>query len=92
MDQIDRAIKESGGLVAVSARLKGMGAEVSVQRLSNWTTRGVPIEYMRLLEEATENRVRCWDVFPGTWHRIWPELIGTAGAPPAPEGEQARVA
>lgn len=25
---------------------------------------------------------RLWDLRPDDWHRIWPELIGTEGAPP----------
>jgi len=24
---------------------------------------------------------RLWDLRPDDWHRIWPELIGTEGAP-----------
>ena len=87
MDQIERAIKDAGGPAAVAARL-----QVSIQRLSNWTTRGVPVEFMRPLEAATGNRVRCWHVFPTTWHRIWPELVGSEGAPPVPDSQPARAA
>jgi hypothetical protein len=25
-----------------------------------------------------------WDSRPGDWHLIWPELVGTEGAPPVP--------
>lgn len=25
-----------------------------------------------------------WDLRPSDWHRIWPELIGSPGAPEAP--------
>ena len=34
------------------------------------------------IERETQNRVRRWDLRPGDWHRIWPELIGQKGAPP----------
>ena len=39
------------------------------------------------IERETEQRVRRWDLRPGDWHLIWPELIGQEGAPavePAP--------
>lgn len=25
-----------------------------------------------------------WDLRPNDWHIVWPELVGTEGAPPAP--------
>lgn len=37
------------------------------------------------LECATSLHVRRWDTRPEDWHLIWPELIGTEGAPPIPE-------
>ena len=33
------------------------------------------------IERATAGAVRRWDMRPGDWHRIWPELVGTDGAP-----------
>jgi hypothetical protein len=33
--------------------------------------------------------VRRWDIRPKDWHRIWPELIGAAGAPQIPTCEPA---
>jgi DNA-binding transcriptional regulator YdaS (Cro superfamily) len=33
------------------------------------------------IERATDLKVRRWDLRPKDWYRIWPELIGTAGAP-----------
>lgn len=37
-----------------------------------------------LLERATGGAVRRWDLRPADWHLIWPELVGTEGAPAAP--------
>ena len=37
------------------------------------------------IEVATAGDVRRWDLRPDDWHRIWPELIGTDGAPAIPE-------
>jgi hypothetical protein len=25
--------------------------------------------------------VKCWDLRPTDWHRIWPDLVGSKGAP-----------
>lgn len=34
------------------------------------------------LEHFSGRQVRRWDLRPDDWHRMWPELIGTEGAPP----------
>ena len=36
------------------------------------------------LDAATDGAVRRWDMRPDDWHRFWPELIGTEGAPAVP--------
>lgn len=33
------------------------------------------------IERATGGAVMRWDLRPDDWDRIWPELIGTEGAP-----------
>ena len=33
------------------------------------------------IEQATDSRVMRWDLRPEDWARIWPELIGSCGAP-----------
>lgn len=37
-----------------------------------------------LIERESEGSVRRWDLRPSDWHRHWPELIGTEGAPVIP--------
>lgn len=54
---------------------------VSVQRLSNWTERGVPIEHCAAIEQATNGAVRRWDLRPTDWWKIWPELLNAPGRP-----------
>ena len=49
--------------------------------------RPVPAERGADIERACEGHVRRWDLRPDDWHRIWPELIGTEGAPAVPELE-----
>lgn len=34
------------------------------------------------IQKATSELVMRWDLRPDDWARIWPELIGTKGAPP----------
>ena len=46
--------------------------------------RPIPERLGAPLEAACELRVRRWDEWPKTWHLIWPELLGTEGAPEAP--------
>ncbi len=33
------------------------------------------------IEALSNLRVRRWDLRPHDWHLIWPELVGTPGAP-----------
>ena len=42
-----------------------------------------PVEAVRV-ERDTKRALRRWDLCPGNWHKIWPELIGKKGAPPIP--------
>lgn len=35
-------------------------------------------------EVASDFEVRRWDLRPHDWHQIWPDLIGTEGAPSVP--------
>ena len=43
-----------------------------------------------VIERASGLAVRRWNLRPTDWHRIWPELIGSKGAPPIPaEAEKA---
>ena len=44
-------------------------------------------ELAAALERESQSAVRRWDMRPDDWHLIWPELIGSAGAP-EPKAEQ----
>ena len=48
----------------------------------------VPVDRAADFEAASDGQVRRWHMFPATWHRIWPELIGADGAPPVPAEQQ----
>lgn len=51
--------------------------------VSRWAggDRPVPIDKCYAIEKATNCQVMRWDLHPDKWHLIWPELIGTDGAP-----------
>jgi DNA-binding transcriptional regulator YdaS (Cro superfamily) len=49
-----------------------------------------PVEAVRV-EKATKGKLRRWDLCPGNWHLIWPELIGKKGAP-TPEAAPEKTA
>lgn len=45
-----------------------------------------------VIERESERRVRRWSLRPNDWHLIWPELIGTEGAPDVPAAVEVRDA
>lgn len=67
------------------------GLGISPSYLSQMSTghRPIPVITAVRIEELTEGAVRRWDMFPADWYRIWPELLKTDGAPPAPEAAAA---
>ena len=63
--------------------------EVAPSFVNQWikSDRPIPIPTCVLIEQRTEGAVRRWDLRPTDWWLIWPELIGTEGAPAVPEPE-----
>ena len=59
---------------------------VSPQAVIFWRDgrRELPMRHGAAIELATGGQVRRWHLWPTEWARIWPELIGTTGAPEAP--------
>jgi DNA-binding transcriptional regulator YdaS (Cro superfamily) len=47
---------------------------VSVQVVSNWKDRGIPIERCVAIENATGGKVTRRELRPEDWRSIWPEL------------------
>jgi len=61
---------------------RAMGEDVLRQHVEHWLKGGrVPPERAPALEKLCGMKVRLWDLRPGDWHLIWPELVGTEGAP-----------
>lgn len=46
-------------------------------------TREFPPEHCVTIEQS--KGIKRWVLRPTDWHRIWPELIGTEGAPATPQ-------
>ena len=78
MKPIEAAIQEAGGPSRVASALK-----VSPQAVCFWRDekRKFPEEHGAALEAMAPVSGRRWDIWPDDWHRIWPELIATPGAP-----------
>ena len=84
MNPIATAIRLAGGPAAV-AQLLGLSTQaVCFYRDGR---RALPPQYAATVEKAGGCVVRRWEMFPQTWHRIWPELIDTEGAPDVPTQE-----
>lgn len=86
-DPIELAAEACGGLAKV-ADLMGE----SVQTVSNWRSRGVPVLRCAQMEAVAGRAVMRWHMRPADWHLIWPELIGTEGAPAVPSAAAAQAA
>lgn len=61
---------------------------VSNATVSEWRTgrRPIPIVQCHPLVRSFAGKVTLCDLRPTDWHLIWPELIGTEGAPEPPGG------
>ena len=70
MEHIDRAAQACGGL----AKLAGLLGE-SVQTVSNWRSRGIPLVKCSLIEAASNGAITRRDMRPDDWHLVWPELV-----------------
>jgi len=83
MEALNQACDAAGGVSAIASQIG-----VTQQAVSNWKKRGnVPAFHCAAIEKATSGAVRRWHLRPDDWHRIWPELIGTPGAPAVAEAK-----
>ena len=76
---LSEAITDHGGLSAC-ARMIG----VRPPTMHQWIKGLRPVPPRRCCAIESVLAVRRWDLRPRDWHLIWPELVGTAGAPPVP--------
>lgn len=67
-------------------------AGVSEQYLYQCLTgrRGMRANLAVHVSRVSEGRIRLWDLRSADWWTVWPDLIGTAGAPKVPRGKTPR--
>jgi DNA-binding transcriptional regulator YdaS (Cro superfamily) len=84
MNPVQVAIDEYGGPSKV-AQLLG----VSVQAVCFWRDgkRSFPVEHCATIAKHSNGKVHRWDLRPDDWFSVWPELVGTRGAPRVPAAE-----
>jgi DNA-binding transcriptional regulator YdaS (Cro superfamily) len=89
MNPVGVAVELVGGPSKLAALLG-----VSPQAVIFWRDgkREPPVRIGASLERLTDGRVPRWAFRPHDWHVIWPELIGSAGAPAVPTGPTQRAA
>lgn len=81
---VARAVRLLGGPVNAARKLE---AE-RYQTVQSWVREGrVPANYAPALADLTG--VPVWELRPDDWHRIWPMLVGTDGAPEIPAEKKA---
>lgn len=83
---VARAIRiasgKAGGLTALGVAVGVSGKAPPGAIVWAWVDRGrVPPEYCKQVQAIGGEGCELWDMRPEDWHRIWPELIGAAGAP-----------
>lgn len=72
-----------GGGAALAEKL-GISRVYFMQLAARQDGREPSPELCVSIERESLLQVRRWDLRPKDWHRIWPELIGTDGAPDLP--------
>jgi hypothetical protein len=78
LNPVQRALAKFDGSPTKMAAALGNG--VLRQHIEHWRESGrVPTEHCRAVHDLTD--VKCWELRPADWSRIWPDLIGTKGAP-----------
>lgn len=80
------AVRLRGGYTKLANEIGVTGPSVH-----EWTSgrRRVPARRCVEIERVTSCEVRRWDLRPGDWWLIWPELIDAAGAPRVPAATEA---
>lgn len=60
---------------------EGLGIPVTYLSQMASGARAITAERASAIERLTSRQLMRWDLRPDDWHLIWPELLGTPGAP-----------
>ena len=82
--RLNEYLQTERGLCARIAAKLGI-APAYLSQIASGTRNAHPALAREIEDACRVGAVRRWDLRPDDWHRIWPELIGTEGAPPLPE-------
>lgn len=83
MNPVDRVMQVLN--VGATGLARVIGADAKRQHVEYWRRQGrVPPAAVKQLVRAADGALREWDFMPNDWHRIWPELIDSPGAPCVP--------
>ena len=77
--ELNEYLSEMPGRQVEMAKAIGMSGSFLSQIARG--ARAAPAAFAPAIQELSGYRVRVWDLRPKDWHRIWPELVGQAGAP-----------
>ena len=83
--QLSTFLRQQRGRIAYIAGHMGWAPAYLSQMAAG--RRPVPVERAAELERMCGFEVRRWDLFPDRWSQIWPELVGTEGAPAPADAE-----
>lgn len=78
--QLADYLQTERGLCARMAAQLGI-APAYLSQIANGVRKAHPALAREIVTECAAGNVQLWDLRPTDWHRIWPELIGTEGAP-----------
>lgn len=84
--QLNTWLKAQPGRIARLARAIGCTPSFisQIRAGPGASRRPVPAALCPRIEVETSFEVRRWEMRPDDWHLIWPELVGTEGAPSTP--------
>ena len=80
---LDDYLKTPGSLTVAQLRARiGVSSDAQIRQWQHgYAGRAPSAEYAKQIQIATGGKVMVWDTRPDDWFRVWPELIGTKGAP-----------
>lgn len=88
---LDTYLNEPGALSIAELRERiGVKSAIQIRQWRHgYANRQPSPRFAMAIEQATDRLVPRWDSRPKDWHEIWPELIGSEGAPAVLEKQEA---
>lgn len=71
----------------ISALSKSLGVPYSFAFNMAIGVKEIPMRHAAAIEQFTGGAVTRKDMFPDTWHKVWPELASQSVSQPTPTGQ-----